>query len=203
MPAPLDVGVAPHGAQPRTRGIDEHAIEGGCEGKRTLGGHVDRVRMLAASLTNGVAKQGDTPCSHVARDEHAAVAHVAAHHDGLSAGCGAQVERALTGLGVDGERHELRRFVLHEKPIVARLAKRVSLRRREARAERVRVSSHSIPSAASALRTSSRVARSRLTLSVRGAGSLLNCTHFSACSNPTRSSHRATSHSGCDQVTPR
>ena len=65
-----------------------------------------------------VAKQRDAPCSDVARDQHTAVAHVAAHHDGLSAGCGAQIEHALAGLRVNGERHELRGFVLHEKAIV-------------------------------------------------------------------------------------
>ncbi len=46
------------------------------------------------------------------------------------------------------------------------------------------VFSHSTSFTASAFRTSSRVARSRLTLNVRGAGSLLNCTHFSVRSKP-------------------
>jgi hypothetical protein len=81
--------------------------------------------MTHTSLADGIAKQSDAACPDVARDEHTAIAHVAAHHHGLSAGRGTQVEHALTRLGVNGERHELRRFVLHEKLLVACLSKRV------------------------------------------------------------------------------
>ena len=66
-----------------------------------------------------------------------------------------------------------------------------------------RVGSVSMPSRANAAATSSRPARRVLTRSVSLGVSLLKRTQRSVASNPYRSSHRATSHSGCEWVMPR
>ena len=127
--------------------------------------------MMRAALTDGVAKQSDAACPDVARDEHAAIAHVAAIVDGLSAGRRAQVEHPLARLGVNGERHELRRFVLHEETARRRACRSgLPLRRRAARPERAPCSRTRRRPQRAPSRTSSRVVRSRLARSVSGAG---------------------------------
>src|SRR3970282_489248 len=140
--APLDIRIAPHRAEPRAGRVHQHPVEGAREGKRAGRCHLNRVHVLASGLTNRVAEKRDAAGTHVAGPEHARILHGPEENDRLAAGRSAQVERPLTGSGINGEGDELRRFVLNEKEPLPWTAKRVARDdaeavRREARYLRV------------------------------------------------------------------
>ena len=127
--APANVGIAAQRAEAGARRIDQHAVEGRGEGQRLQQIGLNDARVGGATRSHGSAEQVDAPLPDVARDEQTTSVHQRRERRGLAAWRCAGVEHRLDRTVTGEERHELRCFVLDDKPplLLERSAERMSL----------------------------------------------------------------------------
>ena len=203
--APTRVGSTAQHAQPRTRRVEQHPVEGRvAHGKAaTVGG--DRRHRAETEAVGGAGDRADPRRVHVARDHHTVVVHALRCGHRFAAGRGRDVEHAFTRLRI--ERGRRRPDLLGPGARRARRALRRARRgrpcdapaARPARAGRPRHRPRAPRSSAAA---SSRVVRIGFTLSVTAGGSLSRSSVACAASAPSSSTKVCTIQSGWDVRTP-